>query len=270
MQKYLIIGGSGFIGSHLARALETIGERVIIIDKDIDILSPRALAIFEQEKPEVVYYLAGPMELRKGAGEAELIAWQEKYSGLEAVLNMVVTMRARLVLASSGGAIYANPDSPYAKGNLFLEAMVERSGANHVVLRFSNIYGPGQWQEGVVPSVILNILRSHPIVIWGDGSQTRDFLYIADAVSALMKAGISDEQGIFDVGLGSQTSINEVVAAVESILGKKAEKEYRGSPGPQKSVVDPEKFQKVFGWESKTDIKEGLVKTIEFYKNAKF
>lgn len=267
MQKYLIIGGAGFIGSHLVRALELVGQKAIVIDKDIDILSLRALTMLQQEKPDVVYYLAGPMELRGGAGEAELKSWQEKYSGLEPVFKTVAGMGAKLVLVSSGGALYAAPNSPYAKANLFLETMVKKSGANHIVLRFSNIYGPRQWKEGLVPTVISNILHDHSIIIGGDGNQTRDFLYVADAVSALMRAGISDDQGIFDVGSGKETSVNEVVAGVEIILGKKAKKEYRGSPGPEKSVVNPEKFQQVFGWEAKVGMKEGLMETIEWYKN---
>lgn len=238
-----------------------------VIDKDIDILSPRALTMLEQEKPDVVHYLAGPMELRKGAGDAELKSWQEKYSGLETVFKMIARMGARLVLVSSGGALYTTPNSPYAKANLFLENMVKKSGANHIVLRFSNIYGPRQWKEGIVPAIISNTLRGHIVFIGGNGNQTRDFLYIADAVSALMRAGTSDDQGIFDVGSGKETSVNKVVAEVETILGKKSRKEYRGSPGPEKSVLKPEKFQQVFGWAPKIDIKEGLVETIEWYKN---
>jgi UDP-glucose 4-epimerase len=229
-------------------------------------LSPKALAILEQEKPGVVYYLAGPMELRKGAGEAELKAWQEKYAGLESVFSAVKKIGARLVLVSSGGAIYSSPDSPYAKGSLFLEAIAEKSGADHVIVRFSNIYGPGQWREGVVPSVILHVLHGLAVTIGGDGSQTRDFLYIDDAVFALVQVALGREQGIFDVGSGKEVSINDVVAMVETILNKKANKEYHGSAGPQKSVVDPQKFQAAFNWTQKVDIKEGLAKTIEWYK----
>ena len=265
-KKYLIIGGAGFIGSHLAHTLEVASEQVVIIDKDIDILSPKAFAILEQEKPDVVYYLAGPMELRGGAGEAELKSWQEKYKGLESIFDMVVKIGARLVLVSSGGAIHSNPNSPYAKANLFLESMVQKSGANHVILRFSNIYGPRQWKEGIVPSVILSILHDHAVTIGGDGNQTRDFLYIGDAVSALIQAGINDEQGVFDVGSGMETSVNDLVAMIEVTLNKKAQKEYQGLAGPQKSVVDPKKFQETFNWVQKVGIKEGLIKTIEWFK----
>lgn len=242
---------------------------MVVIDKDIDILSSKALEMIMQEKPDVVYYLAGPMELRGGAGEAELQSWQEKYSGLGPVLAVIVNMQAKLVLVSSGGAVYSNPDSAYAKANIFLEGLVEYSGADYVILRLSNIYGPGQWKDGLMPSVILHILQDRTVVIGGDGNQTRDFLYVADAVSALIQAGTSQEQGIFDVGSGRETAVNEVLAEVEAVLGKEAKKEYRGSAGPQKSVVNPEKFQQTFGWQSKIGLKEGLLSTIEYYQNAK-
>ncbi len=241
---------------------------MVIIDKDVDILSSRAFDILQEEKPDAVYYLAGPMELRSGAGEAELKSWQERYRGLESVFKAIASMRARLVLVSSGGAIYASPGSAYAKANLFLEAMLEKSGTNHVVVRFSNIYGPGQWKEGVVPSIISNILHDQPVIIGGDGNQTRDFLYVDDAVSALMETAMSKEKGIFDVGSGKETRINEIVVEVENLLEKKADKEYRDLPGAKKSVVNPGKFQHAFNWRASVSLKNGLQKTIEYYKHA--
>ena len=133
----------------------------------------------------------------------------------------------RFVFVSSGGAIYENagviptsekypasPSSLYALANLIIEKYIEIYCKNYnldfTIARLSNVYGPGQWESGIIPSIIIKILKNESPVIYGTGKQTRDFIYIDDAVEALIMLAEKSKNGIYNIGTGKEISLNKV------------------------------------------------------------
>lgn len=287
-KKYAIIGGSGFIGSALTARLLTECAQVLVVDKIApkepkreaeylvgDFSDKEVLQALGQYKPEAIYFLAGPMGLRKAEGSEEFVSAQKTSENFAKVVTLAAAIGARLVLASSGGALYAQatviptpeseaptPNSAYGKANLELENLLQVNSTNYIILRFSNVYGPGQWKEGVIPSLIHNIREGSAVAINGDGSQTRDFLYIDDAVDALVKAGEKEAAGAFNVSAGRETSMNELIDAVAFEMKKETARTYSGEEGIIRSCLDASKFKETFGWMPRTSLEEGIKKTI--------
>ena len=247
-QKILLIGGAGFIGSHLAEKLLKLGHEVIIIDKkDKD---------FSKERVDIVYHLAGAINLRKGINDP----------GIERAKQVCRFCREnkvkKLIFFSSGGAIYYNPESEYAQANLEIEKIIQLSGLNYIILRLGNVYGPRQWESGIIPQIILN---KH-LKIKGDGSQIRDFIYINDVVDLAIKVMESDKNGIYNVDAGEEQSINQVIDLVREITGLEIKPAYQGGEDISARALDIEKTKKDFNWEPKVSLKQGLIKTIKWYE----
>lgn len=294
MKKYLVIGGLGFIGSHLVDKLIVRGNKVLIIDKlksnrkinpkikvfNTDVLNNKVLGIIKKEKPDVIYFLAGPIGLRKNHNKKEFIDALNIFAGFKKCIDACGEIKSKFIFVSSGGALYSkadkipivetcqvSPNSIYGSANLLLEEILKNSGSDYVILRLSNVYGPGQWQDGVIPSFIVNILNKKPFLINGSGFQTRDFLYIDDTVSALIKTGDRVVKDFFNVGSGKEASINELSEKIEKILKIKGTKKYNNSSeGVRRSALDYSKFKNEFNWSPKISLEEGLKKTIEYYE----
>jgi len=255
-QKVLLIGGAGFIGSHLAEKLKELGHEVIVVDKKRgtktgfsigDLVSKE---LFKQEKPDIIYHLAGAMNLRKGINDpgikrAKLVCQFCKENKVK-----------KLIFFSSGGAIYFNPQSEYAKANLEIEKIIQESGVKNVILRLSNVYGPGQWKEGIIPQIIKGNPR-----IKGDGNQTRDFIYIDDVVEAAILA--MDKEGIYNISSGQEYKINQVIDLVQKITGLNINPVYQKKDDISAKALNVEKTKQDFNWEPKVSLEQGLVKTIK-------
>ena len=140
-----------------------------------------------------------------------------------------------------------------------------------VIPRVSNAYGPRQWQSGVVPSFIIKTLKKERPIIFGKGNQTRDFIYIDDAVEALMILAKRGKNEVYNVGSGQEISLKKLFALVNNLLGSKVKPVYEKPRffEVQRSVLAISKIQKELGWRPKTDIKKGLLKTIHYYTNVK-
>lgn len=194
----------------------------------------------------------------------------------------------KIVFASSGGAIYENakqlptkedylahPASLYGLANLMIEKYLQTyskmNGLDYVIARPSNVYGERQWESGVIPSFILKVLKKESPVIYGTGDQTRDFIYIDDLVKALITLAQNGQNKTYNVGSGQEVSLNEVFELIKNMLGATIEPWYKNSEvfGVERSALDIAKIKKEFGFEPKTSMREGLLKTIEYYKNAK-
>jgi len=292
-KKYLIIGGAGFIGSHLADHLASEGFDVLVIDNfevkkgtnekvksfKEDISSAKVKNIFETEMPDVVYYLAGPISLRKNINSKDFDEGLNIFKGFKQSIDYSAAAKSKFIFVSSGGAIYSdadiiptnemrslNPNSPYGAANLLMEKILESCDIDYTIIRFSNIYGPRQWSDGVIPSFISGALNSKHLVVKGDGSQTRDFLYIDDAVSALLKAEKAGNNEAYNVASGKELSINSLIEKIAEILKIKIEVEYAGSQERiKRSALDYSKFKKEFGWEPKVSIETGIKKTADYY-----
>ena len=302
MNKYLIIGGAGFIGSYLVDSLIEQGNQVVVIDSlltgkeenlnskakflKIDVSSPEILDVFETEKPDIVYYLAGPINLRREMNDPLFNKGLDIFNGFKKALDYSRTFKVKkVVFVSSGGAVYSRaniipttekdltcPGSLYGLANLVLEKILDEYykvyELNFIILRLSNVYGPRQWESGAVPSFIKQISKNQSLVISGDGTQTRDFIYIDDVVSALLIAGRTEKTGVFNVGSGQEISLNQLAKEITRILNRKIKRSYGFSKEViQRSILDCSKIKEELNWEPKISLEQGLKKTIDWYNS---
>lgn len=302
--RILVTGGAGFIGSHITDRLVLEGHSVSIIDnlstgkvdnlnKDAkfyktDIVNPRIERIFKKERPELICHLAAQMDVRRSVADPVYDA-QTNILGMLNILEHAVHYGTRKVIfASTGGAVYGEggplptpeshppqPLSPYGisklTGEHYLYFYNATYGLNYTALRFANVYGPRQdpfGEAGVVAIFTQKMLRNEQPVINGDGMQTRDYVFVEDVVNAVMAAISSETSDIINVGTGIETTVIELFRHLKEITGKKI-KEVHGpaKKGEQaRSCLNCKKIKKVLGWKPGVPIKEGLSKTVDFFR----
>jgi UDP-glucose 4-epimerase len=302
--KVLVTGGAGFIGSHLVDRLVQEGHEVIIVDNlatgkrrninraarfyKLDIQSWRLERVFRNERPNVVMHLAAQMDVRKSV-EDPMFDAQVNILGTLNVLQQAVRHGVRkVVFSSSGGAIYGEqetcpapeshltqPLSPYGLSKLcgeqYLSYFQRVSGLQVVSLRYANVYGPRQDPEGeagVVAIFIQKLLNNEQAVINGNGRQTRDFVFVEDVVDANLGMMGQETKGTYNVGTGTETSVNDLFRMLIQLTGSTC-KEVHGptKKGEQaRSVIDSTKLRQELSWEPKTDLNEGLRKTVDYFR----
>lgn len=303
--KILITGGAGFIGTHLYQRLTENRNKIIIVDSFINkrkrnfsrakvyatnISSSYLRRIFQKEKPDLIFYLAGPINLRRKISDPLFSAGVKTIDGFKKILDYSCDYRVKkIIFASSGGAIYedaeiiptpeiypAHPTSLYGLANLFLEKLLKEYSKiyklNFSILRLSNVYGPKQWETGVIPSFIISILNNKPPIITGDGSQTRDFIYIDDVITAFRLAATNKKNEIFNVGSGKEISIYQLVRGITKILDVKIKPKYvllKHTKETKRSALDISKIKKELNWTPKYSLEKGLERTIEWFKDKK-
>lgn len=300
--RFLVTGGAGFIGSALANRLVALGHEVRVIDNltsgDPDRLDPRVLFTRGDvadipklwtllQDVSCVYHLAARVSV------PESIKYPRDYNHVNVggTVSVMEAMRdagvQRVVLASSG-AVYGsqseqplhedlipNPDSPYAVSKLAAETYVRTIGAlwgiETVALRIFNAYGPGQQLPAshapVIPRFIRAAQTGASLVVFNNGEQTRDFVYIEDVVDALVAAATAPDvdRQVINVGSGRETSINELVAAIGEVLAMRLEPLYNRDreSGVQRMCADITRAERLLGFVPRTDLHEGLRCTVE-------
>ncbi|TLY41755.1 MAG: SDR family oxidoreductase [Nitrospirae bacterium] len=302
--KVLVTGGAGFIGSHLVDRLIQEGHEVVVVDNLLtgkrrnlnkearfykqDVQSSRLERVFSRERPLLVMHLAAQVDLRRSV-EDPIFDAQVNILGTLNVLQQAVKYGTRKVIfASSGGAIYGEQDifpapeshpirplSPYGisklNGEQYLAYYQRVSGIQHVILRYSNVYGPRQDPEGeagVVAIFMGKMLAGEQPIINGNGRQTRDFVFVDDVVEANLAAMGKEVQGIYNVGTAEETSINDLFRLLVELTNAGC-KELHGpaKKGEQaRSVVDISRIRQELGWEPKVPLREGLKRTVEFFR----
>jgi len=297
----LITGAAGFLGSHLAEKLAE-ENRVIAVDiannlpqdikeslkfYEVDIADPDIIAeVFRKERPQTVYHLAGPISLRREIDDPLFKKSLNILGNLSTILNCCTKYEAeKIIFFSSGGAIYeeartiptpenypAHPASLYGLANLIIERYIksyqQKYGLNFTILRFGNVYGPRQWENGIIPSIIIKVLKGESPVIYGKGNQTRDFIFVDDAITAALLAIKDNKNQIYNVGSGKEININEIFNKITKILHKKIEPVYNPSKidEVERSCLDSTKIKKELEWKPKINIDQGLKKTIDWFK----
>jgi UDP-glucose 4-epimerase len=292
-----VTGGAGFIGSHLVDALLARGDEVHVVDDlstgsrenlpggaelhELDIRADGLADLVARLRPEVVFHLAAQADVGTSVARPELDA-DVNVVGTVRVLEAARTAGARVVFASSGGAIYGECErpareddppstlSPYAAsklaGEVYLATWNRLHGTAHVTCRLANVYGPRQLAEleGGVVAIFLDRLRDgRPTEIFGDGEQTRDFVHVGDVVEAILAAAAAPAGGLYNVGTGIATSILELHRLCAEIAGS-AQEPIFGEPRPgdlRHSVVDPGRAARELGWRAQTALAEGLART---------
>lgn len=302
--KILVTGGAGFIGSHLVDRLIQEGHQIVVVDNlstgkrsnlnraarfyKMDIRSSRLERVFRKERPSLLMHLAAQMNVRRSVEDPGFDA-QVNILGTLNVLEQAVRYGTRkVVFASSGGAIYGEQDvfpapeshqtrpfSPYGisklAGEHYLAYYQRVSGIQCVSLRYSNVYGPRQdpdGEAGVVAIFAQKMLSSERPIINGNGRQTRDFLFVEDAVEANLAVMGKEAGGIYNVGTGVETSVNDLFRVMAE-LTKSGCTPLHGpaKKGEQiRSVVDATKIRQECGWEPKVSLEEGLRRTVEFFR----
>lgn len=302
--KVLVTGGAGFIGSHIVDRLVQEGHEVVIIDNlstgkrrnlnrsarfyKMDIQSWRVERVFRNERPNVVMHLAAQMDVRRSVDDPVFDA-QVNILGTLNVLQQAVQHGVRKVIfSSSGGAIYGEqqtypageshatqPLSPYGISKLcgehYLSYYQRISGIQVVCLRYANVYGPRQDPEGeagVVAIFIQKMLNNEQPIIYGNGRQTRDFIFVDDVVEANLAAMGQSTQGTYNVGTGIETSINELFRILAGTTGSTC-KEVHGpaKKGEQaRSSIDSAKIRQELMWDPKIDLTDGLKRTVEYFR----
>lgn len=311
METALVTGGAGFIGSHIAERLVKEGYRVKILDdfstgkgENLKEMGKKAevIKLDIQEKDKVWEALKGVDYVFHEAAMTSVEesiknparCWKINITGTLHVLNGAVKNNVKRVILASSAAIYGgslqlpkredmdpNPISPYGNSKVMAEINAQKfhknEGLDCVSLRYFNVFGPRQDPNspysGVISSFIGRMANDMQPIIYGDGKQTRDFIYVGDVVEANILAmknkkapGLS-----FNVATGKQTSILELVDAINSILGKKLVPHFREErKGDIKhSYADVKKAKEMLEFEANATLKEGLEKTIEWITHPK-
>ena len=290
--RAIVTGGAGFIGSHVAEALLARGDEVHVLDSLVtgsrekvpdsaslhvgDIRSD-VNALFGEVRPELAFHLAAQADVGTSVERPDYDA-EVNVLGTLRVLEAARAHGTHVVFSSTGGAIYGEcdgpasedaprrPISPYGISKLAGEEYVEGwnrlFGSGHVSLRFANVYGPRQeanLEGGVIAIFLERMAAGAETTIFGDGAQTRDFVHVADVVSAVLAAA-EHEGGIYNVGTGVETSVNELHAACRRVTGSAREPRYEPERAGdvRRSVIDPARAGRELGWRAEHALEDGL------------
>jgi UDP-glucose 4-epimerase len=290
--RALVTGGAGFIGSNLVDALIERGDSVDVVDNlssgkrenvhaqarlhVLDVREPLE-GLFSELRPEVCFHLAAQADVRVSIERPDYDA-EVNVIGTVRVLEAARSVGARVVFSSTGGAIYGECDkpadeaserrplAPYGTAKLageeYLLTYQRLHGMANVALRFGNVFGPRQdphGEAGVVAIFLGRLRDGETCLIFGDGEQERDYVFVADVVrAALAAAGV--EGGIFNVGTGRATSVLELYDICRKVAGSDLAAEHAPARTGElrRSVLDINKAADELGWRPDTSLEEGL------------
>ncbi|MDQ6689891.1 MAG: GDP-mannose 4,6-dehydratase [Gemmatimonadota bacterium] len=313
MGKILVTGGAGFIGSHVADLFLGKEWEVTIVDDlssgkrenvphaakfhQISALSPEFVRLVTEQNFDVIVHLAAQMDVRRSVADP----LDDATTNILGTLNLMEALRgagspARVVFSSTGGVLYGDfnsppnyetypkdPESPYAIAKLSTEYYLAYYGRVHnmdsAALRLGNVYGPRQdphGEAGVVAIFCGRILRNQALTIFGDGRQTRDYVYVGDVARALHLAATEPlpEKGrldarAFNIGTGKGTSVLEIAKLLQEAAGIGVPIEFAPHrPGEQQeSFVNADKARELLGWTPQVTLQEGLAKTFAWFEH---
>ncbi|HEX4659513.1 MAG TPA: NAD-dependent epimerase/dehydratase family protein [Streptosporangiaceae bacterium] len=294
--RVLVTGGAGFIGSHLTDAFLARGDEVAIVD-DLSRgrhgrLDDRATAhklgitdagpltaLVEQTRPELICHLAAQIDVRASVAAPAEDA-QANVLGTVNVLEAARAADARVLFCSIGGALYGRdapipsledvlplPESPYGIAKYCAEQYVglynRLHGTRHTILRLANVYGPRQdpaGEAGVIPIFCGRVLAGERLVIYGDGTQTRDFVYVGDAVAAFLAAADQGRPGIWNFGTGIESSVLDLARLIGETAGRAVDPQFAPArPGElQRSALAAERAERDLGWKPAVGVADGV------------
>ena len=303
MTKILITGGAGFIGRHLADHLvshggydvtvidnESLGDRrhldldrIRFVHGDLTVRDDLRAAL---EGQDAVVHLAADTRVMDSIANPQ----HNFDNNVIGTFNLLELSRelgvSRIVAASTGGAILGDvappvheemaprPTSPYGASKLMLEgylsAYASSFGVSSCALRFSNIYGPRSFHKGsVVAHFFKQILAGEPLVVYGDGSQTRDYLYVGDLVEAIRVATDSDVEGPYQLGSGQPTTLNHLIDLMRVVTGRDLEVDYRDFRAGEvrDTWCQVDKAKAGFGYDPSTSLEDGLRATWAWFES---
>jgi len=310
--RVLVTGGAGFIGANLAEALIERSEVAVVDDLSTGHLSnlhPDArfarMSILDEKfldeatsfKPDAVVHLAAQASVNASIADPQR-DWLVNVEGTKAVARAARRCGVRTVISASTAAVYGNPaelpihesrhklpTSPYGSSKLAAEEVLaselSTAGIDFASFRFSNVYGPHQNSQGEGGAVAIfasRLARGDELVVFGDGAQTRDFIYVADVVDSIcmaLKAETKLREGIgdgpaYNISTGTQRSIIQLIEMLSHVSGVQARILHEPAiPGDiRHSALDAHKARSVFGWEARIPFETGMKATYEWYLDS--
>jgi UDP-glucose 4-epimerase len=309
MPKYktaLVTGGAGFIGSHIVDALVSRRVKVYVVDDlstgrkenlnpnahftKMSIANPLFVGYLKKLVPDIIFHCAAQINVRNSLIDPPTDA----RSNIMGTVNLAHTAGLigvkKIVYSSSGGAIYPEtakmpvseqvvpvPSSPYGiskfTAEMYLHYAYQVHGVSYVALRYANVYGPRQnakGEAGVITIFSDAMLAGNPVMIFGTGKQTRDYIHVQDVVRANMTAMNRAVVGPFNIGTGRQTDVNTLFKKLKHLTGYELPARYSPFiPGEvMRSALDAKKARKQMGWEPKIRLDDGLRKTVKWFSMA--
>ncbi|HQR46216.1 MAG TPA: NAD-dependent epimerase/dehydratase family protein [Thermoanaerobaculia bacterium] len=301
----LVTGGAGFIGSHLADALLAGGHRVVVLDDlstgkrervppgarfvEGDLRSFDLARLLREERIAAVFHHAAQIDVRKSVEDPVFDAEVNVLGTIRLAQGCVAAGVGQILFASSGGAIYGdpkgfaadedhpmNPVSPYGTAKLcgekYLQCLAYGTPLVVTLLRYANVYGPrqdGSGEAGVVGIWMRRLLDGKDGVVYGDGGQSRDFVYVGDVVAANLAAFRKQAPGVFNIGTGIETSVNALYDAVATACGSgRPARREAGKPGEQRrSVLEVTRAKALLGFSPAVSLPEGLRRTAAWFRD---
>ena len=257
----------------------------------LDVASPAVADLITHRKPDVIFHLAAQMDVRVSVARPVFDATTNVIGSLNVFEGAVAAGVKKIVFAGSGGTLYGSPDkiptketaahhpeSPYgvakkAVGDYLYYYRAQR-GLEYTVLALANVYGPRQnphGEAGVVAIFSNKFLDGERPVIFGDGAQTRDFVYVDDVVDAFVRAAEKGTGLTMNIGTSLETSVQQLYDAMAKLTGFREAADYKPARAGelQRSAIDPGRAELHLGWKPFTTLEEGLARTLEHFKGQR-
>ena len=302
--RVLVTGGAGFIGSQVADAHVARGDEVIVVDSlvsgrrefvppgarfyQMDVRDPGLRDVLATERPQIVNHHAAQVSVSASMKDPLFDAEVNVLGTLRLLEHCVAAGVQQMIFASTGGALYGDPEtlpadestpirplSPYAAGKFAAETYVglfrRVHGLRACCLRYANVYGPRQdphGEAGVVAIFSRALLDGRPATIFGDGEQTRDFVYVDDVVQATRAATDRRIAGAINIGTGKATTVNTVYAALARAAGVSILPRYASPrPGDVRDItLAAGRARARLGWEPRVSVETGLTETLNWFR----
>jgi UDP-glucose 4-epimerase len=303
--RILVTGGAGFIASHIVDRYIKLGHTVAVVDDlsagnmrnvnpkasffQVKIQSPDLKEVFSEFRPDIINHHAAHINLRTSVENPLHDADNNVMGSLNLLALAAEHNVKKCIFASTGGAIYGEPDvipveeslmpeplSPYGINKLIVEHYLRIwegiHNLDYTVLRYPNVYGPRQdprGEAGVVAIFSLQMLSGKQSLIFGDGSKTRDYVYVSDVVNANVLALEKGSGNVLNLGWGHEISDMDVFRTVKEAVGSHMEPRFEAvRPGEVDRIsLNALKAKKILFWEPKVSFKQGVALAVEFYKH---
>jgi UDP-glucose 4-epimerase len=304
--RVLVTGGAGFIGSHVCDAFLAKGDEVCVIDdlshgragrlpegvelyKESVVNARRLSGLVAELAPELICHLAAQVDVRVSVLSPSADA-DVNIVGTINVLEAARAVGARVLLTSTGGAIYGEdapvpspettlpvPGSPYGVAKYCAEQYVNLYnrlfGTEHAILRFANVYGPRQGasgEAGVVSIFCGNGIQGKPLKVYGDGKQTRDYIYVEDCVAAVRAAADYGKAGVWNIGTGAEITVLDLAALVTRLTGGHSRPVFAPARAGElsRSALAWKQAAQDLGWRPATSLAEGVQSVISWFEDG--